>query len=240
MCFRPGEHELGHAEIARRLALPGSTVVRLTHTLTELGYLRRAPDTARYRLGPAVLTMGYPLLASLRIRQSARAAMQEFSDQVGGAVSLGFRHQTTMVYAETAWRSDGRSLPPDIGAPMPMLSTAMGRAWLSSAPPEERTSVLNQIRVLEPHSYERFAHAADAALVEFQTKGYCSSNGDYMPEVYAFAVPFSQPLESRRFVMNCGVLSTGLSFDQACRRIALPLRDLVRQIEVALGTREAD
>ncbi|MGH8784469.1 MAG: IclR family transcriptional regulator [Cupriavidus necator] len=240
LCFRPGETDLGHRELARRLGLSGPTVVRLTHTLTELGYLRRDAATARYRLGAAVLTLGYPLLANMRVRQVARPAMQAFSEQIGGSVSLGFRHQTSMVYAETAWRSDGRSLPPDTGAPLPMLSTAMGRAWLCRATPADRHSVLNQLRVLEPASHARFAPAIDRALQEFEAKGYCSSRGDYLREVYAFAVPFSQAVDSTLFVMNCGVLATHHSFAEAARRVALPLLELVRQIEVALGIREVD
>lgn len=240
LSYRPGESDLGHRDLARRLDLPGPTVVRLTHTLTELGYLRREADLARYRLGAAVLTLGYPMLATMRARQIALTAMQAFSVAVGGAVSLGFRHQTSMVYVETAWRSDRRSLAPDTGAPMPMLNTAMGRAWLCHAAPDDRQSVLNQIRVSEPEAYARFAPSVELALQEFESKGYCSSHGDYMPEVYAFAVPFSMPVDSTQFVMNCGVLATQFSFAEATRRIALPLRNLVRQVEVALGMREAE
>ena len=234
-CFRPGEQTLGHREIVRRLGLSGPTVVRLTHTLTQLGYLRRDDETARYRLGAAVLALGYPLLANLRVRRVARSLMQSFSDQFGAAVSLGFRHGTHMVYVETAWRRDDRSLAPDVGAPMPMLNTAMGRAWLCQAAPDERRSILNRLRVLEPEAYERHAPAVEQALRAFERNGFCSSRGDYISDVYAFAVPLSRPVDTTSFVVNCGVLGQRWSFAEATRRVALPLRDLVRDIETKLG-----
>ena len=234
-CFRPGEQTLGHREIVRRLGISGPTVVRLTHTLTQLGYLRRDCETARYQLGAAVLALGYPLLANLRVRRVARSVMQAFSDRFGAAVSLGFRHGTHMVYVETAWRRDDRSLAPDIGAPMPMLNSAMGRAWLCQAAPDERRGVLNRLRVLEPEAYKRHAPAVEQALREFERSGFCSSRGDYLSDVYAFAVPLSRPVDSTSFIVNCGVLGKRLSFAEATRRVALPLRDLVRDIEMKLG-----
>ena len=52
--FRSFETRLGNAELAQRCGLPKSTVSRLTHTLTELGYLRLDPEQAKYQLGAAV------------------------------------------------------------------------------------------------------------------------------------------------------------------------------------------
>ena len=234
-CFQPGEQTLGHREIVRRLGLTGPTVVRLTHTLTQLGYLRRDDETSRYRLGAAVLALGYPLLANLRVRRVARSAMQAFSERFGAAVSLGFRHGAHMVYVETAWRRDDRVLAPDVGAPMPMLSTAMGRAWLCQAAPDERRSVLNRLRVLEPEAYKRHAPAVEQAFREFERSGFCSSRGDYVSDVFAFAVPLSQPIDATSFVVNCGVLGKRSSFAEATHQVALPLRDLVRDIEMKLG-----
>ena len=42
-CFKRGERALGNKEMALRTGLPRSTIARLTHTLTELGYLEHVP-----------------------------------------------------------------------------------------------------------------------------------------------------------------------------------------------------
>lgn len=239
-CFRPCEPELSHAELTRRLRLPGSTVVRLTHTLVEMGYLRRSAFGSGYRLGAATVALGYPLLANLRVRQVARPWMMALSDRVGGAVSLGFRHRNSMVYVESAWRGDGRSLPPDIGTPLPMLSSAMGRAWLAHATETKRLGVLNQLRLLDPAGYARHSGAVEQALKDLVAKGYCSSRGEFRSDVYAFAVPFSRLVDGLQLVMNCGVLTSRFSFAEAECQVAHQLRELVRGIEERLGLRTAD
>lgn len=238
-CFRPGEVQLGHAELTRRLRLPGPIVVRLTHTLGALGYLRRGAAGSGYRLGAATVALGYPLLAHLRARQLARPGMMALSERVGGAVSLGFRHRSSMVYVESAWRGDARLVPPDIGTPLPMLSSAMGRAWLAHASAAQRCAVLNQLRVQDPASHARYAPDIEQARQDLARKAYCSTRGDVRKDVYAFAVPFSRPVDGLQLVMNCGVLAARFSFAQAERQVAQPLCELVRQVEAALGLRAA-
>ena len=232
-CFQPGEDILGNATLARRLGLSPQTVVRLTYTLTQLGLLRHDPLSAGYRLGAGTVALAYPMLAGLRLRSLARPAMQALSQQLGGAVSLGLRHQLGMVYVETAWRTDSRLLPPDTGAVMPMLATAMGRAWLSRASAADRKAVLNQIRVRDPAAAQRFAGVAEQALAQFAQHGHCSSR-DFRPEVEAVAVPFSRPVDAIRFVLNCGVLAPAPLAARRVVEIGDALAGVVRRLEATL------
>jgi|GEM_PF-43853 len=233
LCFEPTDESLGNREIARRLGLSPTTVVRLTHTLCGRGYLRQDPDTARYRLGAATLSLGYPILSGLRIRRIARPAMLALAERMKGAVSLGLRHQTGMTYVETAWRTDERLLPPDTGAPMPMLMTAMGRAWLGRAEANERDQLLNRIRVQDPEGYQRFHRAALDAASQCRRQGWCSS-ADFRAEIVAVAAPFERPVDGVRYVMNCGVLARGGTVgERRLGEIGAALRDTVRAIEAA-------
>src|SRR5882762_7276525 len=79
-CFTPLEPLLGNKEISVRTGLPKPTVSRLTYTLTKLGYLRHNMRLGKYQLGSAVLSIGYPLLASMNVRQVARPLMKELAD----------------------------------------------------------------------------------------------------------------------------------------------------------------
>src|SRR3972149_9794841 len=90
-CFTPMEPMLGNKEISLRTGLPKPTVSRLTYTLTKLGYLRHNMRLGKYQLGSAVLSIGYPLLASMSIRQIARPFMKELADYTSGAVNMGIR-----------------------------------------------------------------------------------------------------------------------------------------------------
>src|SRR6266851_1197416 len=56
--FHAGEGMLGNQEIAHRTGLPKPTVARLTHTLTELGYLNYIRRFRKYELGASVMALG--------------------------------------------------------------------------------------------------------------------------------------------------------------------------------------
>src|SRR3990172_4226718 len=114
-CFTPLEPMLGNKEISVRTGLPKPTVSRLTYTLTKLGYLRHNMRLGKYQLGSAVLSIGYPLLASMSIRQIARPFMKELADHTNGSVSMGMRDRLNVVYVETCRSSSGTTPIADIG-----------------------------------------------------------------------------------------------------------------------------
>jgi DNA-binding IclR family transcriptional regulator len=235
LCYHVGESVLGNKDFVQRTGLSKTTVARLTHTLTKLGYLRHDTALSKYRLGAPVLSMGYPLLANMQIRQLARPLMKELSDQTGGAVSLGIRDRMHMVYVETSRSTDSMVMTPDIGAPLPMLTTAIGKAWLCKAPAAEREAVLNQIRVKDPIHFERYYAGIAPARQSFERKHFCGNRGEWRSDVYGFAVPLSQPVDSNLFVFNCGIPATHGSYAALEREVAPRLVTLVRNIEVLLG-----
>ena len=63
---------LGNQEIAHRTGLPKPTVARLTHTLTELGYLNYIRRFRKYELGASVLALGYAAISSMDVRRASR------------------------------------------------------------------------------------------------------------------------------------------------------------------------
>jgi DNA-binding IclR family transcriptional regulator len=237
LCFRGGETSLANKDFAQRTGLSRPTVARLTHTLTLLGYLRHDAVAARYLLGAAVLALSHPLLASLRIRPVARPMMETLARSIDGAVSIGLRHRIHMVYVETARESEDFVTTPDIGTPIPMLSTAMGRAWLARAGADERRAVLNQIRVTEPAEFERHAADVAAARDELAHDGFCSVRAGWQPNRHGFAVPLHGPVDGIVFVLNCAVAADRGTFAQIRREVAPQLITLVHSIEVALGLR---
>ncbi|WP_458339438.1 IclR family transcriptional regulator domain-containing protein, partial [Bordetella pertussis] len=53
-----------------------------------------------YSPGYAVLALGFGVLASLEVRELAKAGMSELAVQTGGAVALGAFDNDAMVYVE--------------------------------------------------------------------------------------------------------------------------------------------
>ncbi|MEX2241444.1 MAG: IclR family transcriptional regulator, partial [Burkholderiales bacterium] len=145
-CFTPLEPMLGNKEISVRTGLPKPTVSRLTYTLTKLGYLRHNMRLGKYQLGSAVLSIGYPLLASMSVRQIARPFMKELAEYCSGAVSMGIRDRMSMVYVESCRSGNGIATLPDIGTAVPIAQSVIGRAFIASCTPPEREAVLNQMK----------------------------------------------------------------------------------------------
>jgi DNA-binding IclR family transcriptional regulator len=233
-CFTPAEPMLGNKEISVRTGLPKPTVSRLTYTLTKLGYLRHNMRMGKYQLGSAVLSIGYPLLASMSIRQIARPFMKELADYVNGSVNMGVRDRLSMVYVE-ACRSGNLTTLPDIGTSVPIAQSVMGRAFLYACTPPEREAVLNQMKVKEPEMLRKYQAAIAKSLEDVRAKGYCVSIGDLRREVHAVGVPMRRSVDGEIVTFNCGVPAFLLKKGQLEDDVGPRLVAMVRNIEAALG-----
>jgi DNA-binding IclR family transcriptional regulator len=170
--FGPGDRALSNRELCERTGLPKATVSRMTHTLTLLGYLSRGADQ-RVSLGAGVLALGYPLLAGLPVRQVARPWLERLARETGCTVNLGTRDRLSAVYLDSCRVDRANPWVPDIGSPLPLLTTAMGRALL------------------------------DAERKPFRRRGFAHSTGPWRPDVHAVAVALRPSSRDEWVAVNC-------------------------------------
>ena len=237
--FKVGEPALSNRALAERTGLSKASISRLTYTLCELGFLRYDAQERRYRLGAATLAAGYPLLASLTIRQRARPFMQAVADEVRGSVSLGLRDRCNMVYVETCRGHESIAFRPDIGGTMPMTATAIGRAWLAGVDAALRAETLRCLRSGHAAAWKQQRSAVLASLREFERRGFTLSHGDWQRDVHAVAVPMRMPIEGEILVFNCGVPAVLLGARSLEREIGPRLVRMVRAVEAAWLARDA-
>jgi DNA-binding IclR family transcriptional regulator len=234
-CFTPLEPMLGNKEISVRTGLPKPTVSRLTYTLTKLGYLRHNMRLGKYQLGSAVLSIGYPLLASMSVRQIARPLMKELADYCNGSVSMGMRDRLSMVYVESCRSGNGIATLPDIGTAVPIAQSVIGRAYIASCTPPERDAVLNQLKVKEPEMHRKYRPQIDKALEDIRSRGFCVSLGEVLREVHAVGAPMRRTVDGEVVAFNCTVPAFILKKGQLEDDIGPRLVAMVRNIEAALG-----
>ncbi|CAG9179740.1 IclR family transcriptional regulator [Cupriavidus respiraculi] len=231
--FTPGSPVLGNQDIVARTGLPKATVSRLTYTLTLLGFLSRVPGSQRYRLGAGVLSLAYPMLAGLSIRQIARPYMEAIARETGCTVNLGMRDRLAAVYVDTCRVDPGNVYQPDIGSSRPLLATSIGRAVLLGCAAEERTAILNRLRVDDA---ERFAREKPMWLDDcrhFQAHGFCLSRGEWRSDIHAIAAPLRQGLHQDAFAINCTVSAARDRGSLLVREVAPRMLEAVKQIELA-------
>jgi DNA-binding IclR family transcriptional regulator len=234
-CFTPLEPMLGNKEISVRTGLPKPTVSRLTYTLTKLGYLRHNMRLGKYQLGSAVLSIGYPLLASMSVRQIARPHMKELADYCNGSVSMGIRDRLNMVYVESCRSGNGITTLPEIGTAVPIAQAAIGRAYLAACTPPEREALLNQMKVKQPEVLRKYQGQIDKGLEDVRSRGFCSSVGELRREVHAVGVPMRRSVDSEIVSFNCGVPAFMMKKGQLEDDIGPRLVATVRNIEAAMG-----
>jgi DNA-binding IclR family transcriptional regulator len=145
-CFTPERPILGNGEMASMLGLPKATISRLSYTLLCLGYLATTEYYGKYRLGPATLSLGYPLLAQYTLRRSARPLMHKLATTLGCSVSIGIRDRYSMVYIEVA-RQPWTGLFPRYRQHPSAARNRHGKSlpsWLHACRPR---SLINQIKI---------------------------------------------------------------------------------------------
>ena len=94
--------------------------------------------------------MAHPLLAGMQFRQVARPLMQELAQSVRGTVSIGLLDGTAAIYVETARSGDVGPHVPDIGMPIPVVLTAMGRAAAATLPAAELAVLEQRLKADNP------------------------------------------------------------------------------------------
>lgn len=235
-CFSARATSLSISELTQRTGLPQATVSRLTYTLTEMGYLRRDTSQRRYSLSVAILALGYPMLASLGIRQIAEPHMREFAESVGGTVSLGVLDRQRVVYVESCRSQASSGHLPDIGVIWPVMESAIGRALIAGSDPVERERTLAALRVADPERWASARPGIDEALLEYEAHGFCTSLGDIRKDTYGVAVCLRRPYREHQMAFNCGVPARSPAGNDIKTKIGPRLVRMVRDIEKAVGT----
>ena len=146
--FTHGAPAMSLGEIAKANELPRATAFRLIRTLEVLGYLRRIDGTKTYRLGPAVLSLGFEYLASVDLPEIAGPALEGLRDRTGASAHLAVRDRDEIVYlCRIASRSTLTSSI-RIGSRLAAHGSSMGRALLADLSMDEDILLLEKLVLL--------------------------------------------------------------------------------------------
>lgn len=237
LAFSADEPGLTNAALASRTGLSRATISRLSFTLCELGLLHYDATMRHYRIGPGAVALGYPFMLHLRLQHVALPMMQAFADRYRTTVSLGMRSGVDMVYLDSCRSFDGSTFRADTGASLPILRTAMGRAWLAAQPSVERRRVCAELRRQLPADWRRYAPALRESIACIAARGYCVNTGDLHADLQAVAAPLNVPVSGRTVVLNTG-LPTELVRTGVLERLGEALAKLARRVDAAWGAHD--
>jgi DNA-binding IclR family transcriptional regulator len=198
-CFSRSERELTGAELSRRLALPRASVFRLLHTLEQLGFVERVPDSPAYKLSLGVLRLGFEYLSSMELTEHGRTIIEELRNQSGFSAHLVVRDGRDVVFVQKAAGPNAVFHSIQVGARVPAHATVLGRQLLADLD----LAGLRQVYPVEPLAAATprtptTVKALKTLIDADRSTGYGISQGGFETGITTIAAPVFN--EQRRVV----------------------------------------
>jgi DNA-binding IclR family transcriptional regulator len=191
--FEHADEWLGNGHIAERSGLPKSTVSRATYTLTQAHFLDLDPAEQKYRLGAAVLELAGRTASFESLRRVMRPHLQSLAQLSEGSAGAAFLSGPGLYYFEYHRSDAAVGLSLQVGSTIPVLGSAVGRAYLAAASDSERARLFEQAKELDPGSVAALQQFWREAVEEHQRDGFCRAYGTWKSQVNTIAVPYRVP-----------------------------------------------
>jgi IclR family KDG regulon transcriptional repressor len=143
-CFDDENPIRGVSEIAQAVDLHKATTHRIVTTLLNFGYLERADDDQRYRLGLRLAGLGFKVIRRMDLRREAIPYMNQLVEQWDEVCDLSIFDEGRVFYVEVLRGSHALTISAAIGQRLPAHCTASGKLFLAHLPPEELDAMLSR------------------------------------------------------------------------------------------------
>lgn len=188
--FSRDERTLTGAELSRRLDLPRASVFRILQTLEQLGFVERVGDSASYRLGIAVLRLGFEYLASMELTEHGRPIIEDLCASTGLSAHLVVRDGREVVFVA---KSAARSLlfnSIQVGARLPAHATVLGRVLLADLSLDDLRHLYSgtSLQAFTPQTPTSLAALRKLVDIDAQ-RGYAVSQGGFETGISTVAAP---------------------------------------------------
>jgi IclR family transcriptional regulator, KDG regulon repressor len=205
--FQDGE-ELQLSEISKRVSLNKSRAFRLLYTLCERGYVERASDGHRYKLGLKLFEHASNLRRDLK--QIAQTHMRKLQQRFNETVNLAVLHNGEVLYIDLLESSRPFRMSAMVGSRMPISNTSLGKALLAYAAEHDLDEVFD---TLTPSELRKMR--AEMEIVK--RRGYATDQEENEPGVACIGAP----------ILNEGGVSIGaMSISGPSVRIQKQERDI--------------
>jgi DNA-binding IclR family transcriptional regulator len=233
-CFTRTDTELGVTTISRELGLHKSTISRLLSTLQQEGFVEQNPETGKYRLGMALVTLAGIVLERIDLREVARPYLAELAEQTQETVNV-------VVLSDNECMNVGGAASPSpiqyigrIGRRTPLHCTSAGKVLLAYLPPEERAEILpaRLARYTDQTIVDR--QALDRLLKQVRRQGYAVTHGEHQAGLSAVA----GPIYDHTGQVVASVVVSGPTYrigPEEVTRLVEAVQETAREISTQLG-----
>jgi DNA-binding IclR family transcriptional regulator len=164
--FSAREPVLGAPELSKRIGIPRTTTFRLLQTLEALGFLERVNGDRNFRLGVAVLRLGFEYLSSLELTDFGTPVLERLRAATGFTTHLLIRDQRDVVFVAKAQSHEPMfsSVKVHVGTRLPAHATVHGHVLMGDL-------TLAGLRQLYPEEkLEQFTERTPATVEELDER----------------------------------------------------------------------
>ena len=172
--------ELQLSEVANRVSLNKSRAFRLLYTLCERGYVERASDGHKYRLGLKLFEHASNLRRD--VKQVAQPYMRKLQQSFNETVNLAVLHNGEVLYVDLLESSRPFRMSAMIGSRMPIANTSLGKALITHAAEHELEQVFD---TLTPSELRKLRTEMEVV----KRRGYATDHEENEPGVACIGAP---------------------------------------------------
>lgn len=209
---------LSGAQLAKMAQLPRASVFRMLQTLEQAGYVERVGEPGMhpsYRLGVAVLRLGFEFLASMELTEQGRPVIESLSDACGYSSHVVVRDGRDVVFVAKALGRHATFHAIQVGARLPAHATVLGRVLMGGKSLQEIEQLYANVPMKAYTASTPTTPAAFKALIdETQEAGYAVSQGGFESGISTIAAPVLNEDKQVCAAVSVTVLSSRIPEDK--------------------------
>lgn len=184
------QHPQTLSQLAQRLDLPKTSLMRILEALVEEGYVARVPGSLGYMPGPQAMRQALALLETPNFQRAARAILARLVEVVGASCNLTAPYGDSMYYLQRVETRHPLRLSMRVGSHVPLHCTATGKLMLAMMDGTSCRRVLDRIE-LSAYTHrtlvDRGALEKDLQMIRRQQFGI--DHEEFVSGMVALAVP---------------------------------------------------
>ncbi len=226
-----GRGPMSLTQLAAASGMQPSKVHRYLVSLARVGLVAQSPSTGRYDMGPAMRRLGVESLRRMDEVALVSEHLPGLRDSTSHAVNLSVWGDHGPVVVRWEYGAHALPITVRVGATMPLLTSAMGGAFLAYLPEQLTMPVLCEqleVDVLDAATRER----VDRIRTGVPREGVASTIGGVIPGITSVAAPVFTAGESFPLVVTLVMPARGVTEQDVARLSAELLRSTRAMTEV--------
>ena len=224
-------------QIVERTRLPKVTAFRLLKTWISLGYATHDRESKSYALSPRILSLGFPVLMSIPLREVALPYLHDLSRTTNQNVNLGIVDGAEIFYIERIKRKRILNIDNYVGTRLKVCESSIGKAAIAFMRDSDLKTTLCEI-LKGPDADKRVGIRGENLLKELEgirKKGYAVVNEELMKGLRSIAAPVLGADGTSEGAINLPVFSMEVSLKTLMEQYLPLLLETAGQISAARG-----